>query len=72
MKTLFIVTSEDLETFVAWETDGIEKALHDLTGAQVLDIRPCRNGDFDIKAFDSQGVFHLTAEPHTEIYGEAE
>ena len=70
MKTLYVVTSEDLETFVTWGKDGIEKALHDLLGAQVLDIRPKRNGDLEIKALDSQGAFELTAEPHIVIYGE--
>ena len=70
MKTLFIVSSEDLERFAAWGKEGIEKALRDLSDAQILDFRPDRNGDFLIEALDSQGAFYLTAEPQKEIYGE--
>ena len=69
MKTLYVVTAEGLETFTAWGKEGIEEALRDLYDAQVLDFKPDRNGDFKIKALDSQGVFYLTAEPQKEIYG---
>jgi len=71
MKTLYVVTAEGLETFVAWGKEGIEEALRDLYDAQVLDFRPDRNGDFKIKALDRSGVLpELTAEPHEIIYGE--
>lgn len=71
MKTLFVVTAEGLEAFVAWGKEGIEEALRDLFDAQVLDFKPAKNGDFKIKALDSFGVLpELTAEPHEVIYGE--
>jgi len=70
VKTLYVVTAEGLETFVAWGKEGIEEALRDLYDAQVLDFKPERNGDFEIKALDSRGAFKLTAEPHEIIYGE--
>ena len=71
MKTLYVVTAEGLETFVAWEREGIERALNLLFDAQMLDFKPDRNGDYKIKALDSFGVLpELTAEAHQEIYGE--
>lgn len=71
MKTLYVVTAEGLETFVAWGKKGIEEALRDLFDAQILEITKHRQGDLTIKALDSHGILPpLLAEPHDEIYGE--
>lgn len=71
MRTLYVVTAEGLETFVAWGITGVEEALRDLFDAQILDFAPDRSGDFKIKALDSFGTLpELTAEPQTKIYGE--
>jgi len=72
MKTLYVVTGEGLETFVAEGKKGIEKGLRDLYDAQILEITKNRQGDLTIKALDSRGIFPLLAEPHTKIYGEQE
>lgn len=73
MQTLYIVTAEGLENFVAWGREGIEEGLQDLYEANILDIRRDRHGDLKIKAMDSFGSLpELTAEPHKEIYGSEE
>ena len=73
MKTLYVVTAEGLENFVAWDESGIEEGLHSLYGAQILDIKIDRHGDLKIKAMDSFGALpELTAEPHKEIFGSEE
>lgn len=70
METLYVVTAEGLETFVAWEQEGIEEGLRDLFNAQITDVKQHKNGDLKIEALDQYGYLpELTAEPHTEIYG---
>ena len=71
MKTLYVVTAAGLETFVAWDLEGMEEGLRDLFNAQITDVKKHRNGDLKIEALDQYGYLpELTAEPHTEIYGE--
>lgn len=71
MKTLYVVTAKGLETFFAWGQEGIEKGLLDLYSAQIKNIREDKDGDLTIEAIDELGYLpELTAEPHTDIYGE--
>ena len=73
MKTLYVVTAEGLETFVAWGKEGIEEALRDLYDAQITNMCITKCNDLKIEALDRSGYLpELIAEPQKEIYGEQE
>ena len=73
MKTLYVVTAEGLENFVAWELEGIVEGLRDLYSAQITDWKKHKNGDLKLQALDESGYLpELTAEPHKEIYGSSD